>query len=70
MPVLSLVYGPDRTLGLIVKRVIDIAIAAARARPPEPAVHRDRRVWIRLVDGPPVLFRQVRVGLHGRRFPS
>ncbi|HVL54813.1 MAG TPA: sugar transferase [Vitreimonas sp.] len=65
--VLSLVYGPDRVLGLIAKRVLDFglgAVALAVAAPVLLAV----AVWIRAVDGGPVLFRQTRVGLHGRPF--
>jgi exopolysaccharide biosynthesis polyprenyl glycosylphosphotransferase len=67
MPVLSLVYGPDRTLGLIVKRATDIAISLVALVLLSP-VFVAVAVWVRLVDGPPVLFRQTRVGLHGRRF--
>jgi exopolysaccharide biosynthesis polyprenyl glycosylphosphotransferase len=66
-PVLSLVYGPDRTLGLVVKRVTDIAISALALVLLSP-VFVAVAAWIRIVDGPPVLFRQTRVGLHGRRF--
>lgn len=66
-PVLSLVYGPDRTLGLTVKRATDIAISALALVILSP-VFLAVAAWIRIVDGSPVLFRQTRVGLHGRRF--
>ena len=66
-PVLSLVYGPDRTLGLIVKRVTDIAISLVALVLLSP-VFIAVAAWIRIKDGPPILFRQTRVGLHGRRF--
>jgi exopolysaccharide biosynthesis polyprenyl glycosylphosphotransferase len=67
MPVLSLVYGPDRTLGLTVKRTADIAISLLALILLSP-VFIATSAWIRIVDGPPILFRQTRVGLHGRRF--
>ena len=67
VPVLSLVYGPDRTLGLIVKRVFDIAISLLALIMLSP-VFIFVAVWIRLNDGPPVLFRQTRIGHNGRRF--
>ena len=66
-PVLSLVYGPDRTLGLTVKRSTDIAIAVLALVLLSP-VFVAVAIWIRIVDGSPILFHQTRVGLHGRRF--
>jgi exopolysaccharide biosynthesis polyprenyl glycosylphosphotransferase len=66
-PVFSLVSGPDRALALAVKRLVDLSAAAVIAILLSPlivtialAVARD--------DGGPVLFRQRRVGLHGRSF--
>jgi exopolysaccharide biosynthesis polyprenyl glycosylphosphotransferase len=66
-PVVSYVYGPDRALGLLLKRTIDVglsALALALFSPVLLAV----AAMIRLVDGPGVVFRQTRVGLHGRTF--
>jgi exopolysaccharide biosynthesis polyprenyl glycosylphosphotransferase len=66
-PVFSIVSGPDRALGLLVKRALDVTIAGLGlviAGPLLLAV----AITIRLRDGPPVLFRQARVGLHGRTF--
>jgi exopolysaccharide biosynthesis polyprenyl glycosylphosphotransferase len=66
-PILSLVYGPDRALGLAAKRLLDTAIAIVVLVGLSP-VYAGIALWIRLVDGAPVLFRQERVGVHGRRF--
>lgn len=51
-PVLSLVSGPDRTLALAIKRLVDVVSG----------------VLVRREDGGPAFFRQKRVGLHGRPF--
>jgi exopolysaccharide biosynthesis polyprenyl glycosylphosphotransferase len=67
LPILSLVYGSDRAIGLVLKRLLDIAIAAVALVVLSPILV-GLALWIRTVDGPPVLFRQVRVGLQGRRF--
>jgi len=66
-PVYSLVSGPDRVLALVAKRAIDIAVALAGFVILSPALIAIA-LAIRLREGSPVLFRQVRVGLHGRRF--
>jgi exopolysaccharide biosynthesis polyprenyl glycosylphosphotransferase len=66
-PVYSLVSGPDRMLALIVKRVLDVVISGAGLVVLSPLLIGVAAV-IRLREGSPVLFRQVRVGLHGRRF--
>lgn len=65
--VLSLVYGPDRIVGLIVKRLLDVGIAgiALVLLIPVFAVVALLIIWS---DGRPVLFRQTRVGLNGRPF--
>jgi exopolysaccharide biosynthesis polyprenyl glycosylphosphotransferase len=63
----SLVYGPDRAIGLAVKRVMDFAggivgllVASLVILGAAVAIRRE---------GPgPVFFRQERVGLRGRRF--
>jgi exopolysaccharide biosynthesis polyprenyl glycosylphosphotransferase len=65
--VLSLVYGPDRTIGMIIKRAIDIVVAAAGLVILSPIL-LFVAVLIRYREGPPVLFRQTRLGLHGRPF--
>jgi exopolysaccharide biosynthesis polyprenyl glycosylphosphotransferase len=66
-PVYSLVSGPDRFLGLLAKRTIDIVVAAVALVLFAPIAALI--AWrIRAYDGSPVLFRQVRVGLHGRPF--
>ncbi len=65
--VLSLVYGPDRTLGMLAKRAIDVALALTGLVLLSPLL-LIVAVVIRLRDGAPVLFLQERVGLHGRPF--
>jgi exopolysaccharide biosynthesis polyprenyl glycosylphosphotransferase len=65
--VLSLVNGPDRILGIALKRVIDFAGAAAALVVLSPFLLLIALV-IRMRDGSPVLFRQQRVGLQGRLF--
>ncbi len=63
----SLSYGPDRTLGLIVKRLIDISGGIAVLAILSPLLV-GVGVFIALRDGRPVIFRQVRVGVRGRPF--
>ena len=65
--ILSLVYGPDRILGIAMKRFVDIVVAAALLVVLSPLL-LIVALLIRLRDGAPILFRQVRVGLHGRPF--
>ena len=65
--VLSLVYGPDRALALGLKRLLDISLASVAIVILSP-VMLFVGLAIRLRDGPPVLFRQGRIGLHGRPF--
>jgi exopolysaccharide biosynthesis polyprenyl glycosylphosphotransferase len=67
MIVQSLVYGPDRVLSLAAKRALDIGLAGFGLIALSPLL-LGIGLWIRRVDGPPVLFRQPRVGLHGRLF--
>jgi exopolysaccharide biosynthesis polyprenyl glycosylphosphotransferase len=67
IPILSLVYGPDRVVALVGKRVLDIigsAVALTLLSPLLLVV----AIWILRRDGRPILFRQPRVGLHGRPF--
>jgi exopolysaccharide biosynthesis polyprenyl glycosylphosphotransferase len=67
LPVYSLVSGPDRTLALIAKRLVDIAVSGVGLVLLAPLFLL--LAWaIRREDGGPVLFRQARVGLHGRPF--
>ena len=66
-PVVSYVYGPDRAVGLLLKRAIDVAIAALALLLLTPLLALVG-LLIRLSDGGPVIFRQTRVGLHGRTF--
>ena len=65
--VLSLVYGPDRAVSLALKRALDVVIAAPLLVILSP-LFLAIALWIRWADGPQVLFRQERIGLHGRRF--
>ena len=66
-PVFSLVAGPDRALALATKRLIDIGVAALVLVLFSPLLV-GIAVGIVADGGRPILFRQVRVGLHGRRF--
>jgi exopolysaccharide biosynthesis polyprenyl glycosylphosphotransferase len=66
--VLSLVYGPDRIAGLVVKRLLDIVLSSVALVALTP-LFLFVAVAIIASDGRPVLFRQVRVGLNGRPFP-
>ena len=63
----SLVHDSHRDAGLVVKRLIDIVGAAFGLIVLSPIMAVTALV-IRLRDGAPVLFRQTRVGLHGRPF--
>lgn len=65
--VLSLVYGPDRTIGMVIKRVLDVVLASTALVALSPLLLAVALV-IRHREGPPVLFRQTRLGLHGRPF--
>ncbi len=65
--VLSLVYGPDRIAGLVVKRLLDIGLGLIALILLSP-LFLIVSVAIVALDGHPILFRQTRVGLHGRPF--
>jgi exopolysaccharide biosynthesis polyprenyl glycosylphosphotransferase len=65
--VLSLVYGPDRALALIAKQAADIVLAALALIVLSPLL-AVVALAIALLEGRPILFRQTRVGLHGRPF--
>jgi exopolysaccharide biosynthesis polyprenyl glycosylphosphotransferase len=67
LTVTSLVYGPDRAVALFLKRAVDALLAGVFLVVLSPlfavlALNILRR------DGSPVLYRQTRVGLNGRRF--
>jgi exopolysaccharide biosynthesis polyprenyl glycosylphosphotransferase len=66
-PIFSLVSGPDRTLALATKRLIDVVLSAIGLVVLSPLL-AGIAVAILLDDGRPILFRQDRVGLHGRPF--
>ena len=68
IPVLSLVRGPDHAVALLLKRFVDIVGAAVGLVVLSPLLV-GIAIWIRAVDGGPVLFRQERVGLNLRPFP-
>jgi exopolysaccharide biosynthesis polyprenyl glycosylphosphotransferase len=65
--IVSLVYGPDRTLGMILKRLLDVALAAIALVILTPLFLIVSLVLL-VREGRPVFFRQTRVGLHGRPF--
>jgi exopolysaccharide biosynthesis polyprenyl glycosylphosphotransferase len=67
IPILSLVYGPDRIVALLAKRVVDVILSAAALVLLSP-VFLVIGLWIAAKDGRPIFFRQPRVGLHGRVF--
>ena len=65
--VYSLANGPDRAVSLLAKRVVDIAGSALLLAVLSP-VFAILAIVIKLDSPGPVLFRQPRVGLHGRLF--
>jgi exopolysaccharide biosynthesis polyprenyl glycosylphosphotransferase len=67
MRILSLVYGPDRAVALVMKRALDVAVSALALLVLSPLL-AILALWIRVRDGGPVLFRQTRIGEHGRPF--
>lgn len=67
VPIYSFLPGPDRALGLFAKRLLDLiggSVVAIILTPVMLAI----AVWIKLDSPGPILFRQERVGLHGRTF--
>jgi exopolysaccharide biosynthesis polyprenyl glycosylphosphotransferase len=66
-PVFSLVSGPDRTLALATKRVIDLSVAVLGLLVLSP-VFAGIAAAVVLDSGAPVFFAQRRIGLHGRSF--
>jgi exopolysaccharide biosynthesis polyprenyl glycosylphosphotransferase len=65
--VYSLTNGPDRVLGLIAKRALDLVGAATALMLISP-VMLVLAILVKLDSPGPVFFRQERVGLHGRSF--
>ncbi len=65
-PVYSLVSGPDKTLALAAKRLIDILVSGVGLLVLSPLFAVVG--WAVRRDGGPALFHQARVGLHGRPF--
>jgi exopolysaccharide biosynthesis polyprenyl glycosylphosphotransferase len=66
LPIYSIVTGPDRVLGLVAKRAVDIVGAVLLLAVLSPLVAAIA-IAIRLDSPGPIYFRQRRVGLHGRR---
>jgi exopolysaccharide biosynthesis polyprenyl glycosylphosphotransferase len=67
VPILSITNSPDRVVGLLGKRLLDVGLSAAALVLLSPLI-LVVAVLIRLQDRGPVLFRQTRMGLHGRPF--
>jgi exopolysaccharide biosynthesis polyprenyl glycosylphosphotransferase len=67
MRILSLVYGPDRAVALAIKRGLDLFASSVALIVLSPLLALIA-IWIRLRDGGPILFRQDRIGEHGRQF--
>jgi exopolysaccharide biosynthesis polyprenyl glycosylphosphotransferase len=67
MNVVSLVYGPDRAVSLLIKRLVDVGVAAVGLLLTSPLL-LVVGLYLRRVEGAPVIFRQTRIGLNGRPF--
>lgn len=67
LTVQSLVHGPDRALSLLAKRLLDVAGGLVLLLLATPVLLIACGA-ILLGEGRPIIFRQVRVGLHGRQF--
>jgi exopolysaccharide biosynthesis polyprenyl glycosylphosphotransferase len=67
VPVFSLVSGPDRAVSLAAKRAIDVVAAATGLIVLSPLLLICAAA-VAIDDGMPILFRQRRLGLHGRPF--
>jgi exopolysaccharide biosynthesis polyprenyl glycosylphosphotransferase len=65
--IVSLSAGPTMGSGLAIKRAIDVVVAAAGLVLLSPLL-LGIALAVRVADGGPALFRQERVGLHGRRY--
>jgi exopolysaccharide biosynthesis polyprenyl glycosylphosphotransferase len=67
IPILSHVQVPDQTVGILAKRVIDVALAIVGLIALSPLFTVVAAVMV-ATEGRPVFFHQVRVGLQGRPF--
>jgi len=67
MPLLSVGFGPDDAFQLLVKRILDIALAAFGLLLTAPVMLL-AAIAIKLTSPGPVIFRQRRCGLNGREF--
>lgn len=67
LPIYSMVTGPDRVLALAAKRALDITGSAVALLALSPVL-LGIALAVRLDSAGPILFRQERVGVHGRRF--
>jgi exopolysaccharide biosynthesis polyprenyl glycosylphosphotransferase len=67
MTVVSLVHGPDRALSLVAKRALDFTIALLALVLLSPVLVAVA-LYVRRAEGAPVIYRQTRIGLHGRPF--
>jgi len=65
--IMSLVYGPDRVLALMAKRALDIVLSVVGLVLLSPLFLVVSLILI-VAEGRPVMFRQVRIGVHGRPF--
>lgn len=66
-PIMTFLYGPDRMLGLAFKRLADVMLSGIALILLSPVLLAIA-LYVRFLDGPPIIFRQQRVGLHGRLF--
>jgi exopolysaccharide biosynthesis polyprenyl glycosylphosphotransferase len=67
LPIVTFIYGPNRFVGLALKRLFDIIVSGAALILLSPVLLAVGN-YVLIVDGRPVLFSQPRVGLHGRLF--
>ncbi len=68
IPLVTFLYGPDRVMGMAAKRAFDLLVSATLLILLSPLLLAIA-VYLRIREGHPILFRQERVGLHGRTFP-
>jgi len=68
-PVITIASGPPESVGLVVKRVIDVVVSAVALVVFAPLMALIA-IAIRLDSAGPAIFRQERVGLNRRRFPA
>jgi exopolysaccharide biosynthesis polyprenyl glycosylphosphotransferase len=66
-PIVTFLYGPDRMLGLAFKRLADVLVSSTVLVLLSPLI-LGIALYVRVVDGAPIIFRHERVGLHGRLF--